>query len=63
MGLGFPVACFMLIYGLLGSRNWATSLMERYPVLFIAALATAIGPLVIVGWWEYSRRKSERARR
>src|SRR5262245_42561560 len=34
MGIGFPIACLTLLYALHSRHNWASSLMDKYPLLF-----------------------------
>jgi hypothetical protein len=52
IGIGFPIACFALIYD--EHHRW----MQNHPLLSIAAFVTLIGPLLIVGWLENNRRKT-----
>jgi uncharacterized BrkB/YihY/UPF0761 family membrane protein len=61
IGIGFPIACLTLLYALHSRHNWVSSLMDKYPLLFVVTLASFIGPLLIVGWWMYGwQRKAPR---
>jgi hypothetical protein len=57
MGIGYPIACLILL--LAYRYSWAADLMDRYPLLLVATLASFVCPLVIVGWLEHQRRKSK----
>jgi hypothetical protein len=54
LGLGFPAACLASLFEY--RRHW----MGNHPYLAVAAIVSVVGPLITVGWLEYSRKKSER---
>jgi hypothetical protein len=53
MGLGFPIACLVLLYA--DHHPW----IGKYNSVMIAALVSVFGPLLIAGWMVRRWRKSQ----